>query len=283
MTPTKKSKVDGDLHFTKMTGAGNDFLIFDAREKSFPKFDRALFTKSLCRRALSIGADGVVFVEKTKVPHAAFKWDFYNADGSHAEMCGNAARCVARYAVAKELSDNNMSFETAAGIIKAKVRASGVVEVEMPAPEIIREDLEVPVGEHLKIKVLYVNTGVPHAVKEEDDWSEEHLTEMGSYIRNRQEFFGTNGANVTFFEVVEKSILHSATFERGVEAVTLACGTGAVAAAVAASLKGIASPFEVRVPGGTLHVEVDKNLKSVILAGEARFICEGTLMPEALL
>src|SRR5271156_5884747 len=125
-TATKTNNGFPAITFTKMTGAGNDFLIFDAREKGFPKFDRSLFAKSLCRRSLSIGADGVVFIEKTKTPHVAFRWDFYNADGSSAEMCGNASRCVARYALERNIADRSMSFETPAGIIKTKVRNSGV-------------------------------------------------------------------------------------------------------------------------------------------------------------
>src|ERR1700722_9584346 len=180
------------LRFTKMTGAGNDFLIFDAREKGFPKFDRALFSKSLCRRSLSIGADGVVFIENTKTPHVAFKWDFFNADGSHAEMCGNAARCVARYALEHNLADKNMSFETAAGIIKTKVRNSGIVEVEMTPPVIIERRLDVPLGELLKVPVVYLNTGVPHVVLLNDDWDQDHLHEMGHYLRNHDLFKKTN-------------------------------------------------------------------------------------------
>ena len=193
------------LVFTKMTGAGNDFLIFDARVKGFPKLDRPLFSKSLCRRSLSIGADGVVFIEKAKGPQVDFKWDFYNADGSHAEMCGNASRCVARYALEKKITGSHLSFETTAGVIKAKVKSNGTVEVELPAPEIIQKEMEIPLGEHLKVKVAYVNTGVPHAVIENDDWSEEHLLEMGRYLRGRSEFKKTHGANATFYEVVEKS------------------------------------------------------------------------------
>jgi diaminopimelate epimerase len=270
------------LHFTKMTGAGNDFLIFDARE-GFPEIDRALLAKSLCRRSFSIGADGVVFIEKTKQPHVNFKWDFYNADGSSAEMCGNAARCVARFAYENNICDRSASFETVAGVVHTRVLQSGVVEVDMPYPEILQRDIELPVGEHIKIKVDYVMAGVPHAVKLNDDWDPEYLDDMGAYLRKSPAFMKTKGANATFYEPMEGSVIQAATFERGVEAVTLACGTGAVAAAFVAALNGMKSPIEVRVPGGVLHVDIDQKAKRACLAGEARFICEGEVKPEALL
>lgn len=278
----KKTKTESGLHFTKMTGTGNDFLIFDAREKTFPKFDRSLLAQSLCRRSFSVGADGLVFIEKAKTPAAAFKWDFYNADGSSAEMCGNAARCVARYALEQNIADKSATFETLAGLVKTRVHSSGVVEVDMPKPEVFERELDIKKDDCL-LRVAYMNTGVPHAVVVNDDWSEENLLELGKYLRHHAAFKNTNGANVTFYEVKGASQIHAATYERGVENVTLACGTGAVAAAVAAVIGGEKSPLEVQVPGGTLFVELGSNLDHATLAGEARFICDGEIRPEALL
>jgi diaminopimelate epimerase len=281
-SPKQKAESSG-LHFTKMTGTGNDFLIFDARDKTFPKFDRTLFSKAICRRSFSVGADGVVFIEKTKTPQVSFRWDFYNADGSVAEMCGNAARCVARYALENNIADRTTSFETLAGVVHTRVRSSGLVEVEMTKPELLARGVEVSVGEHIKLMVDYLNTGVPHVVRLNDDWDADYLNEMGSYLRHHELFAETNGANATFYEVTGPSKIHSATFERGVEGVTLACGTGAVAAAAVAILEGMTGPVEVEVPGGILHVDVDKALTHATLAGEARFICRGEIQPEALL
>jgi diaminopimelate epimerase len=281
-TNKKQTTTTPGLGFTKMTGVGNDFLIFDAREKTFPKFDRALLTKSLCRRHFSIGADGVIFIEKSKKPQVSFKWDFYNADGSSAEMCGNAARCVARYALENNISDRATSFETLAGVVKTRVRPNGLVEVEMPKPVIMEKNLRITVGS-AALEVMYINTGVPHVVRLTDDWEGAYLKEMGNYLRHHELFEKTNGTNVTFYEVGEGSSIQAATYERGVEAITLACGTGAVAAAAAAVVGGMKGPIEVKVPGGVLHVDIDGELSYATLAGEARFICKGEIMPEALL
>ncbi len=283
MNKAGTSKDSVGLSFTKMTGTGNDFIILDSRDKGFPKFDRALLVKSICRRSFSIGADGVVFLEKPKSPKASLKWDFYNADGSKAEFCGNAARCVARYALDRNIADRSTTIETTVGNINTRVRANGIVEVEMPVPKILKKEVQVPVGEKIKIQVLYVDTGVPHVVRENDDWDDAYLAEMGSYLRHSEFFNQSGGANATFYEILGPSKIHAATFERGVEAITMACGTGAVAAAMAAVLKGSVAPLEVLVPGGTLHVNFENDFSRALLAGEARFICSGEILPEALL
>ena len=282
---TMMAKATNNLAFTKMTGAGNEFPIIDGRVDGFPDLDRSSFARSVCRRSLSIGADGVVFLEKPKLQSSAFKWDFFNADGSPAEMCGNASRCVARYAVEKKISSGpDVKFETQAGVITARVISGAMVEVDMPAPKILEKEIEVLVGEHIKIKVALINTGVPHAVKENDDWEDEYLNDMGRFLCRHDLFKKEGGANATFYEVTGPSSIQSATFERGVEGVTLACGTGAVAAAAAAvAINGMAGPIEVSVSGGVLKVKIDSNMKSAVLIGEARFICEGTICPEALL
>src|SRR5690348_9321324 len=137
MTKTTMMAAIKKIKFTKMTGTGNDFIIIDGRDGGFEDLDRGAFSRSICRRSLSIGSDGVVFLEKPTLKEAVFKWDFYNADGSHAEMCGNASRCAARYVVDQKIASNKeIKFETAAGLITARVIDGATVEVDMPAPQI---------------------------------------------------------------------------------------------------------------------------------------------------
>lgn len=274
--PSKKQIGRG---FTKMTGAGNDFIIVDAR-KDLIKIKRPEFAKKICDRHFGVGADGVFFIEKTKTKGVDFKWDFYNADGSVAEMCGNGARCVARFAFDNKIAKKTMQFETMAGVVGAKVNKNRV-QVQMTPPKIIFKSIYVPYGESEKIEVAYWNTGVPHVVKKTDDWSAEYLDEVGAYLRNHDAFKKTNGANATFYEKIGTSHIQAATYERGVEAVTLACGTGAVAAAAQAFIEGEASPIRVDMPGGQLVVKIEKDFKKVTLEGEANYICVGVLSSEA--
>lgn len=265
-----------------MSATGNDFIIFDARVPKFPKFDRALFSQAICRRQASIGADGVIFIEKAKDKSSAFKWDFYNSDGSVAEMCGNAARCMGRYATEYEIADDTFSFESLAGVINVHVRPKGFVEVDMPKLELINENLQIPLQGEMT-KLMFWNTGVPHVVLETAKWDEEWLLEVGRYLRSHPFFKNTNGTNVTFFEAEKKDLIHSASFERGVEGITLACGTGAVAAvATALRLKKAKTPADVLVPGGQITVNITKDGKAQ-LGGETRLICEGVVFQEALL
>lgn len=266
------------ISFTKMTGAGNDFVIIDAR-KGFPKINRTKFAIAICDRHFGVGADGLFLIEKTKNKNAHFKWDFYNADGSNAEMCGNGARCVAKFAFDKKIAPKKMKFETRAGIIGATVTGNKV-EVAMTKPRLIFKAVAVPTGDGTKLEVGYWDTGVPHVVKKTEDWSDEYLSEVGSFLRNHDAFAKTNGANATFFQKVGPSHVQAATFERGVEDITLACGTGAVAAALQAFIEGEKSPIKVDMPGGQLNVKVNAEMSEVTLTGEAKYICDGKLRPE---
>jgi diaminopimelate epimerase len=272
-----------DFQFTKMTGTGNDFLVFDAREKSF-ELDRPSFVRSVCRRSFGVGADGVVFIEETEQSDVDFKWDFYNSDGSSAEMCGNASRCVARYAFDRKISHSkDVKFLTQIGVVTALVVSSARVDVTLPFPKVLEENKLVLVGEHINLPVSVIDSGVPHVVRENDDWEDEYIHDMGRFLRNNAGFKKYGGANATFYEVQSEGVIHSATYERGVEGVTLACGTGAVAAAYDYFLKGKLTSVTVHVPGGVLQVQIDVEGKAIILSGEARYICEGTLRAEALL
>ena len=148
------------IQFTKMSGSGNDFVIIDNRKPIIEDSNKVDFVKRICNRKMSVGADGVIFVEKSD--KADIKWDFYNDDGSSAEMCGNGGRCVARYAVEKQITSNELTLETVAGIIAAKV--DGVnVRVKLTSPENLKQDIVAELN-GLQYKIDSLNTGVPHAI-----------------------------------------------------------------------------------------------------------------------
>ncbi|MBK9293729.1 MAG: diaminopimelate epimerase [Oligoflexia bacterium] len=269
----KKNKI----YFTKMTAAGNDFIIIDARAKKNPKPKRKEFAKKICDRHFGVGADGLFFIEKAKNKENNFAWDFYNADGSIAEMCGNGARCVARYCFDNKIAPKKMKFETLSGVVGAEV-FKNQIKIQMPKIKIIFKSINIPSELNEKINATYLTAGVPHIVKENSDWSQEYLFDVGEFLRNHASLEKTNGANATFFEIIGPSKIQAATFERGVEDITLACGTGAVAAAVAASLRGEKSPIKVNMPGGTMTVVLSSDLQSAELIGEAEYICNGEIL-----
>ncbi|HEX4925459.1 MAG TPA: diaminopimelate epimerase, partial [Bdellovibrionales bacterium] len=266
------------LQFTKTSGAGNDFIIIDARAPGLDKVlreeyginSRAEFAKLLCRRGHGIGADGVVLVENAQ--DADFSWDFFNSDGSHAEMCGNAARCVARFAHAKGIAKSEMRFKTAAGIVKAKILDGGGVQVMMLPPRLVEKDLPV-----------LVDSGVPHAVIKETKLNDTRKLRETALANRYPKKAGPRGSNVTFYAPTGPAKIVAISFERGVEDFTLACGTGAMAAAYAAKLEQPAqNVFEVRMPGGRLEVEFPADQNVVLLRGPAQLIAEGIVLKEAL-
>lgn len=267
--------------FYKMSGSGNDFVVIDNRSGAVNAESSPDFVRRVCRRRLSVGADGVIFVEPSQV--ADFKWRFYNADGSLAEMCGNGARCAARFAYLNKISGRQLAFETMAGIISAQV-IHRRVRLKMTEPSSLRYDLPVAL-EGKTWSVCSVNTGVPHAVLLVDDVTQADVLGIGRQIRYHAAF-APAGTNVNFVAVNRDRSLAIRTYERGVEDETLACGTGAVAAAlVAAGKVGLTSPVTVRPRGGTLNIHFTadgETFASVYLEGDARVVYTGRLGPEAL-
>lgn len=276
------------LAFTKINGAGNDFIFIDNRELHLSADERVALTKSLCRRMFSVGADGVMFIEKS-VNHD-FAWNFYNADGSLAEMCGNGARCAGRYAFERRIAGKSMSFETLAGIIFAQVKDDGQVQIEMTAPEDYRVGLNIDLGE-TRYEMDFLNTGVPHAVVYIDGGEEAINTipikNWGSLVRHHQ-LFAPAGTNVNFVWRKDESTLVVRTYERGVEDETMACGTGAVAAALCVSKKyGFQSPVNIVSSGGEELSISFENTELIakakpFLTGPARIVYEGILTSETL-
>jgi len=268
------------IAFHKMNGSGNDFIIVDNRRGVLPMEDAQMFAARVCRRKVSAGADGLILVEPSD--HADFKWRFFNSDGSVAEMCGNGARCVARFAWEQEICGPEMGFETLAGIIRARVSDTRV-KVTLPDPTELKIDYEVEL-EQGALLISSVNTGVPHVVVPVPDPEQPDVEALGREIRFHP-LFSPAGTNVNFVSL-RKDGLAVRTYERGVEGETLSCGTGTVAAAVVGVYRGeVMSPVPVVTRSGetlTVHVEREGGeIREVCLEGGTRLVYEGVLTREA--
>ncbi len=260
-----------------MTGAGNDFIVIDDRLNVLGDDAREL-AKQLCRRRLSIGADGLILVVPST--RADFRMRYFNADGTEAGMCGNGGRCVARFAHEKGIAGPAMTFETSSGLHDAKILDDGNVLLKMADPRAILLDNQVQFGG--EIRTLHrINTGVPHAVCEVEKLDDFPVVEIGKLIRYYAAYV-PEGTNADFMEVLDEHTLALRTYERGVENETLACGTGAVAAALISAVLGkTRPPVAVRTRGGdTLTVGFymsDLGFSGVTLSGNADIIFEGAL------
>jgi len=265
------------LPFTKMNGAGNDFVLFDNREQTI-QLSR-LQVARLCDRHRGVGADGVMLLIPCASHKADWAWQFFNSDGSTGEMCGNGARCFARFVQKKTGKDGDFTFETEAGIISARFHGERVtVNLTQPFELRLNQDLALSIGTQV---IHSLNTGVPHAVLFVPDADRAMVQELGPEVR-RHPRFAPKGTNVNFVQVLEPAHIRVRTFERGVEAETLACGTGVTASALIASrLHKFGSPVKVQVQGGD-ELEVSFNehngdFSDVRLTGPAEFVFEGTI------
>ena len=269
------------IEFYKMSGSGNDFILIDNRDGSLAVGDVVEFVKRVCERKVSVGADGLFLIEKSD--RVDFRWRFYNADGSEAAMCGNGARCVARFAYLLGIAGARMSFETGAGIIDAEVRGD-IVKVLLTKPQALVMDDEIRIGNQT-LSVHSINTGVPHVVHFVRDPDGFDVFNIGRTIR-RHEHYQPAGTNANFATVLDMHTLRVRTYERGVEDETLACGTGSVASALIAARKGLVeSPVDVRVQGGeTLRIHftpTESGFEKVYLEGKAKVVYQGKLWDEA--
>jgi diaminopimelate epimerase len=269
------------IEFYKMSGSGNDFILIDNRDGSLAVVDCAAFAKSVCQRKVSVGADGLFLIEKSD--RVDFRWRFYNADGSEAAMCGNGARCVARFACLTGIAGTQMSFETGAGIIDAEVRGD-VVKVRLTDPHSLVLDEQIGI-DNQTLFVHSINTGVPHAVYFVRDPDQFDVFNTGRAIRYHGHYQPA-GTNANFVAVLDGHALRVRTYERGVEDETLACGTGSVASALIAARKGLVeSPVDVRVQSGELlriyFEQVAGGFAKVYLEGNAKVVYQGKLWDEA--
>lgn len=259
-----------DVRFVKMHGAGNDFIMIDDRDGSFP-LDDYMRLAAMASRPGGIGCEGVIFVQRST--SADFRMRFFNPDGSEAELCGNGARCVAAFAKAiGAVRGNVMCFETRAGLVDAEIVAENQVKVWMPDPKDLREG--------------FVNSGVPHKVVAVNNLARTDVEGEGRRIRLSEEF-APDGTNVDFVSYRKPDRVSIRTYERGVEAETGACGTGSVAAAViGVAQHGLKFPVHVKtVKGYDLLVDGEFKggvFRSVTLTGPVKKVYEGVIDLDSL-
>lgn len=263
-----------DISFTKMAGAGNDFIVIDNRAKALKK-PGAEAARRLCDRKYSIGADGLILLEKSK--KADIRMRIFNPDGSEAEMCGNGVRCIAKFAADHKIAKSKLSIETLAGLITAQVQGEGV-KAKLVDPKELRTGLEVEVGGKSE-RLHFIDTGVPHAVLVVDSLAHCDVEGLGRAIRYHERF-APRGTNVDFISIRGKQAVEVRTYERGVEDETLSCGTGSTAGAlVAAALNDLKSPVLVYTKGGeTLRIYFTRKggrFSDVYLEGKVQKSFEG--------
>ncbi|MEY2599491.1 MAG: hypothetical protein RLZZ142_1750 [Verrucomicrobiota bacterium] len=266
------------LAFTKMNGAGNDFIMVDNRSGSLP-LQRELIAR-LCDRHRGIGGDGLIAAEPAEDPANHLKMRYFNADGGEAEMCGNGARCFSRFGARLLSITNKIRFETLAGVISADLLGHRVC-LQMSAPHGLTLDTPLEVA-GIQARVHFLNTGVPHAVVFRTDLPGTEVRSLGAALRYHPHF-APKGTNANFVAVRPDGSLAVRTYERGVEDETLACGTGVVASAIIHHLLHNApAPILVSVKGGdTLAVSFQRTgdqIHSVTLTGPADFVFEGSLV-----
>lgn len=246
--------------FFKYHGAGNDFVLIDNRTAPIALTTEQI--RQLCSRHFGIGADGLMLLDAPKHEGDHFYMTYYNSDGHESTMCGNGGRCIARFATDLGISADQLRFHAIDGPHWAEVLESDVRLGMIDAGEVVPRN-----GGH------FVDTGSPHHVVRVDAFSEEFVQTS----RDKRDEYGTEGSNVNEI-VVEDEGLKIRTYERGVEDETLACGTGAVGAAMVAAAQGWAqSPVKVQALGGLLEVQFDGAgpFSNVVLKGPAEFVFKG--------
>lgn len=263
--------------FSKYEGCGNDFILIDNRTRRFASDNKnKIFT--LCHRINGIGADGLILLENS--PTADFRMRIFNSDGSEAEMCGNGIRCLARFIEELGFNRSEYTIETLAGLTHVIIEKE-FVSVRMPLPKDLKWEKSLELKERGVFSFHFLNTGVPHAILLVEDLSQEKWMQMAPEIRHHP-LFSPAGTNVNFVQVKEGQALIR-TFERGVEGETLACGTGATAAALAINyLYQLPSPITIlpksEKPLKIFFKEENGTFSDVRLAGPAQKIFCGEII-----
>ena len=269
------------LPFTKMQGTGNDFIILNQLDVDYGLSKEVI--EKLASRQYGIGFDQLLIIENSSNPKAEFKYRIFNADGNEVEQCGNGARCFFQYIVDKKLSANSsIVVETKSGLISLKYNPNKLVEVNMGEPIFNDEDIPfISNNEKLKIKIddtlvdiNVISMGNPHAVIKIDDFNKCDIKKISESLQNSPQF--PKSVNVGFLKTIDKNTIRLKVYERG-SGLTLACGSGACAAAVIAiSQKWVANPVRVEMDGGQLTINWHDQ-KDVILIGSAQIVFEGEI------
>ena len=274
------------IPFAKMSGSGNDFIIIDNRHKVVADDEMSDLAIRACRRGQSVGADGLLLIENDT--DLDFAWRFFNSDGSEAEMCGNAARCVARLAYLDGIAGRESVFRTIAGPIHASVDGR-VVRVQLTKPHGLESEFPLELGDDRVLNVGFVDTGVPHTVivLNDDSLKTVPVEEMGRQIRFHPRF-APAGTNVNFVYVNDRDHIEVRSYERGVEAETLACGTGVVASVMVTRARNLTSSHvRVRTCGGEVlgvHLQgTDPDAPEIHLEGDVSLVYRAQLTEETIL
>ncbi|MBU5360112.1 diaminopimelate epimerase [Enterococcus raffinosus] len=273
-----------NIPFYKLQGAGNDFILIDNQELNFASEQLTKFAARVCTRRVSVGADTLIAVEAAR-GSGDFYARFFNADGSEAEMCGNGARCVARWAYDTGIAKENMVIETIAGDVPAERLDKRAYRVQLNSPTVFEGDKVIQV-DGKEVTVDYVelgNPGIPHLVVHVPDLAMtelETIVKFARKLRNHSAF--EKGANVNFYDILSDQTVVERTYERGVEDFTLACGTGTGSTAYALTKKGLvkSDPVVIEVLGGQLQVNVVED--DLYLIGDTNMVVKGTILDEDL-
>ena len=270
-----------NINFSKLTAAGNDFVLIDNRESIIGNEDYQTLAKKLCDRRYSIGADGLILLEKSTFKD--FKMKYFNSDGSYASMCGNGGRSIARFAYDLGIVNLKMGFETDAGVINAEIlmKDKNRVKLNLYDPKNLVKDIKIIIDER-EFNIDFINTGVPHAVIFiYDDIKNVDVVKFGRIVRYHKTF-APDGTNVNFVKILGDNTIIVRTYERGVEDETLACGTGITASGIISVLRSfVKSPVNIIAKGGDrLSVSLrnfNDKIDNVVLEGPAYISFKGTV------
>ncbi|RDU57514.1 diaminopimelate epimerase [Helicobacter sp. MIT 99-5507] len=251
------------MWLTKYNASGNDFLIFYTFNNILDSKKRANLAKKICNRHSGIGADGLVII----MPHSkyAYKWDFYNSDGSKADMCGNASRCVAHYAYINNLAPKKHSFLSGAGEIKVEIddKNDDIVEVNFGKVKIKKDCID-----EYEMQFTLLDSGIPHLVSFIDGKLPKSKNKMMENLRKKY------NANVNFAKIISKDIIHLSTYERGVEDITLACGTGMAATYYLALMQNKIHKIATLIPPSNEPLYFKMQNDEVYYKGKVERICD---------